>query len=167
MKRYGEMDVANQLLNTARQQAASYGPFERNPQKMLGDVRANAESAVEREVAGVAGAANRVVDRAAGRVNGAVNKVQGAVREEAGDVADAMREVQRLMAKAQALEAERDDSRRHGPWLVFSGMAFQLAIVLLSAAILSVNQSLYRGSLVVGALAAALMGQGIWLWLPI
>ena len=69
-----------------------------------------------------------------------------------------------LMAKAQALEAERDDSRRHGPWLVFSGMAFQLAIVLLSAAILSVNQSLYRGSLVVGALAAALMGQGIWLW---
>ena len=69
-----------------------------------------------------------------------------------------------LMAKAQSLEAERDDSRRHGPWLISSGMAFQLAIVLLSAAILSVNQSLYRGSLVVGALAAALMGQGIWLW---
>ncbi|MFM2095158.1 MAG: hypothetical protein RIS70_2282, partial [Planctomycetota bacterium] len=102
LKRYGEMDVANQLLNTARQQAASYGPFDRNPQKMLGNMRANAESAVEREVAGIAGAANRVVDRTANRVNGTVNKVQGAVREEASDVADAMREVQSLMAKAQA-----------------------------------------------------------------
>ena len=69
-----------------------------------------------------------------------------------------------LLARAQSLEAERDDARRHGPWLTFSGMAFQLAIVLLSAAILAVSQRLYYGSIAVGIAATALMTQGIMLW---
>ena len=37
-----------------------------------------------------------------------------------------------LMAKALQIEAERDDAKKHTPWLTFAGMAFQLAIVLLS-----------------------------------
>ena len=69
-----------------------------------------------------------------------------------------------LLAKAQAQEAARDEARTHGPWLTFSGMLFQLAIVLLSASILAVNTKMYNGSIVVGALGLILMAQGYWLW---
>jgi hypothetical protein len=70
-----------------------------------------------------------------------------------------------LLAKAQALEVARDEARAHGPWLTFSGMLFQLAIVLLSASILAVNNKMYRASLGVGALGLVLMAQGYWLWI--
>jgi hypothetical protein len=69
-----------------------------------------------------------------------------------------------LLAKAQAQEAAREEARLHGPWLTFSGMLFQLAIVLLSASILAVNNKMYKASLGVGVLAAILMAQGYWLW---
>lgn len=72
-----------------------------------------------------------------------------------------------LMAKARALEAERDSVRKSGPWMTFSGMAYQLGIVLLSASILAVSMPLFWGSIAVSAVGAALMSQGIWLWLPI
>jgi hypothetical protein len=72
-----------------------------------------------------------------------------------------------LMAKARALEAERDALRRGGPWMTFSGMAYQLGIVLLSASILAVSVPLLWGSVAVSAVGAVLMSQGIWLWLPI
>jgi hypothetical protein len=70
-----------------------------------------------------------------------------------------------LLAKAQALEAARDEARLHTPWLTFSGMLFQLAIVLLSAAILAVNNKMYKASLGVGALGLFLMAQGYWLFI--
>ncbi len=72
-----------------------------------------------------------------------------------------------LMAKARALEAERDHVRQSGPWMTFSGMGYQLGIVLLSASILAVSMPLFWGSIAVSAVAALLMSQGIWLWLPI
>ena len=71
-----------------------------------------------------------------------------------------------LMAKARALEAERDQVRKSGPWMTFSGMAYQLGIVLLSASILAVSMPLFWGSIAVSIVGAALMSQGIWLWLP-
>jgi hypothetical protein len=71
------------------------------------------------------------------------------------------------MAKARALEAERDAIKKTSPWLTFAGSAFQIAIVLLSASILAVAPALYTASIVVGVLAALLMSQGLWLWLPI
>lgn len=69
-----------------------------------------------------------------------------------------------LLEKARAQEAAREEARAHGPWLTFSGMLFQLAIVLLSASILAVNNKMYKASLGVGAFAALLMAQGYWLW---
>lgn len=72
-----------------------------------------------------------------------------------------------LMAKARALEAERDQVRKSGPWMTFSGMSYQLGIVLLSASILAVSMPLFWGSIAVSAVGAVLMSQGIWLWLPI
>lgn len=72
-----------------------------------------------------------------------------------------------LMARARALEAERDEIRKSSPWLTFSGMSFQLGIVLLSAAILAVSMNLFWGSIVVSALGTLLMSQGILMWLPL
>ncbi len=70
-----------------------------------------------------------------------------------------------LLAKAQAYEAVRDDAARHSPWLTFASMAFQLAIVLLSASILAVNNKMYKISEVVAVIGVLLLGQGIWLWM--
>ena len=72
-----------------------------------------------------------------------------------------------LLAKARALEADRDEVRKHSPWLTFAGSAFQLSIVLLSAAILAVSMGMFWASLGVGLIGATLMSQGIWLWLPL
>jgi len=71
-----------------------------------------------------------------------------------------------LMAKARALEAERDEIRKRSPWLTFAGSAFQIAIVLLTASILAVNMILFWASIGVGTIAGVLMTQGIWMWIP-
>jgi len=73
---------------------------------------------------------------------------------------------QELMTRARALEAERDEARKHGPWLTFSGSALQLSIVLLSASILAVSMGMFYASIGVGLIGGILMSQGIWLWFP-
>jgi hypothetical protein len=72
-----------------------------------------------------------------------------------------------LLARARALEAERDEAKLHSPWLTFAGMALQFAIVLLSASILAVSTNMFRWSIAVSAFGAVLLSQGIWLWLPL
>ena len=72
-----------------------------------------------------------------------------------------------LLAKARAQDAAREEARAHSPWLTFSGMAFQLGIVLLSAAILAVSMNLFWGSIAVSAFGTLLMTQGLWMWLPL
>ena len=69
-----------------------------------------------------------------------------------------------LLAKAQAFEKARDEAARHSPWLTFASMAFQLAIVLLSASIIAVNNTMYKVSEVVAVIGIILLSQGIWLW---
>jgi hypothetical protein len=69
-----------------------------------------------------------------------------------------------LLAKAQGYEKARDEASKHTPWLTFASMAFQLAIVLLSASILAVNNRMYKGSLYVAVAGMVLLSQGIWLW---
>ena len=70
-----------------------------------------------------------------------------------------------LLAKARQLEADRDEAKKHSPWLTFAGSALQLSIVLLSAAILAVSMGMFWGSIGVGLVGIILMSQGIWLWL--
>lgn len=70
-----------------------------------------------------------------------------------------------LLAKAQAHKDKRDEAKKHSPWLTFSGMLFQLAIVLLSASIIAVDMRMYWGSWGIGIFALLLMSQGIWLWI--
>ena len=69
-----------------------------------------------------------------------------------------------LLAKARAYEEARDEAKKHSPWLTFSGMLFQLAIVLLSASIIAVDMRMYYASWGVGVLGILLLTQGIWLW---
>jgi hypothetical protein len=69
-----------------------------------------------------------------------------------------------LLAKAKAFEEARDQAARHSPWLTFASMAFQLAIVLLSASIIAVNNKMYKISEVVAVIGVLLLSQGIWLW---
>lgn len=69
-----------------------------------------------------------------------------------------------LLAKAQGYEKARDEAARHSPWLTFASMAFQLAIVLLSASIIAVNEKMYKVSEGVAVIGVLLLTQGIWLW---
>ena len=71
-----------------------------------------------------------------------------------------------LMTKALQIEAERDEAKKHTPWLTFAAMAFQLAIVLLSASILAVDKRMFWGSIGVSIFGTMLLTQGIWLVLP-
>lgn len=71
-----------------------------------------------------------------------------------------------LMARALKIEAERDDAKKHTPWLTFAGTSYQFGIVLLSASILAVSMPMFWGSIAVSLLGMLLMSQGIWLWLP-
>lgn len=74
---------------------------------------------------------------------------------------------QELMAKAKKLEADRAVAKSRSPWYTYAGSLFQIAIVLLTASILAVNNRLYYASIGVGVLGALLMSQALWLWLPL
>lgn len=72
-----------------------------------------------------------------------------------------------LKEKAHALEAERTVAKQRSPWFTYAGSIFQIAIVLLTASILSVSNRLFSASVAVGAFGLFLISQAMWLWLPI
>ncbi len=72
-----------------------------------------------------------------------------------------------LKEKVLVLEAERAVAKQRSPWFTYAGSIFQIAIVLLTASILSVSNRLFLASGMVGALGLLLMSQALWLWLPI
>ena len=72
-----------------------------------------------------------------------------------------------LMAKARAIEENRALCELKGPWYTFSNAAFQIAIVIMAAAMISLSLRMYWISIGVGFLATLLMLQGFWLFLPI
>ena len=69
-----------------------------------------------------------------------------------------------IAAKAQKLEAERDEAKKRSPWIGYASTAYQLAIVLLSASILAVSMGLFWGSFVVAGVGVVLSLQGLLLW---
>ena len=72
-----------------------------------------------------------------------------------------------LMAKARKLEADRAEAKSRSPFYTYAGSLFQIAIVLLTASILAVNNRMFHASIGVGLLGALLMSQALWLWIPI
>jgi hypothetical protein len=71
---------------------------------------------------------------------------------------------QELLAKAKALEEERDLAKKRSPWIGYANTAYQLAIVLVSASIISLSMPLFFGSFFVTVLGLALSLQGVFLF---
>lgn len=72
-----------------------------------------------------------------------------------------------LKEKARGLEIERAEAKARSPWYTYTGSLLQIAIVLLTASILSVSEKLFHASAGVGALGCLMMSQALWLWIPI
>jgi hypothetical protein len=72
-----------------------------------------------------------------------------------------------IMAKAQALEAERELARERSPWFTWGGSVLQIGIVLLTASILAVSMPMLWVSVVVGSVGSVLVSQALWMWLPL
>ena len=72
-----------------------------------------------------------------------------------------------LMAKARDIEAERAVAEMRSPWYTYSNAAFQIAIVILAASMLTMSKRMYWIGIGLGAFAILLMTQGALLWLPI
>jgi hypothetical protein len=70
-----------------------------------------------------------------------------------------------LLAKARALEADRDEAKKRSPWIGYASTAYQMAIVLLSASILAVSMPLFWSSFLVAGFGLLLSSQGVLLWL--
>ena len=68
-----------------------------------------------------------------------------------------------LMAKAQQLEADRDEAKKRSPWIGYASTLYQLSIVVLSASILAVSMSMFWGSFFVAGLGLLLSAQGVFL----
>jgi hypothetical protein len=72
-----------------------------------------------------------------------------------------------LMAKARGIEAERAVAEMKSPWYTYSNAAFQIAIVILAASMLTMSKRMYWIGIGLGTFAILLMTQGALLWLPI
>jgi hypothetical protein len=72
-----------------------------------------------------------------------------------------------IMAKARALEAERELARERSPWFTWGGSILQIGIVLLTASILAVSMPMFWVSVVVGSVGSVLVSQALWMWLPL
>ena len=72
-----------------------------------------------------------------------------------------------LMEKARAIEANRALCELRSPWYTFSNALFQIAIVIMAAAMITLSMRMYWISIGAGIFSFLLMIQGFWLFLPI
>lgn len=91
--------------------------------------------------------------------------VRSVVYDVAGRKADEDRmraDMQEIMAKAKALEEERDHAKKRSPFYTYAGAALQIGIVLSTAAILAVAMPLFWGSVATGLFGAVMMYWGFY-----
>ena len=69
-----------------------------------------------------------------------------------------------LMAKAKQIEADRDLAKKKSPWIGIAGSIMQIAIVLLTASILSSGILMFWAGLGAMGFAIVLMMQGLFLF---
>ena len=67
-----------------------------------------------------------------------------------------------LLAKAQKLEADRDDAKLRSPWIGYASTAYQLSIVVLSASILAVSMPMFWSSFIVAGIGLVLSLNGLF-----
>ena len=69
-----------------------------------------------------------------------------------------------LMAKARQIEADRDLAKKKSPWIGIAGSVMQIAIVLLTASILSSGMLMFWAGLGAMGVALVIMAQGLFLF---
>jgi Domain of unknown function (DUF4337) len=69
-----------------------------------------------------------------------------------------------LLAKAKELEAVRDHAKKQSPWIGIAGSIMQIAIVLLTASILSSGMLMFWAGLGAMGVALVIMAQGLFLF---
>jgi hypothetical protein len=69
-----------------------------------------------------------------------------------------------LMAKARQIEADRDLAKKKSPWIGIAGSVMQIAIVLLTASILSIGMLMFWAGLGAMGVALVIMAQGLFLF---
>ena len=69
-----------------------------------------------------------------------------------------------LLAKAKELEAVRDHAMKQSPWIGIAGSIMQIAIVLLTASILSSGMLMFWAGLGAMGVALVIMAQGLFLF---
>lgn len=69
-----------------------------------------------------------------------------------------------LLAKAKATEADRDQAKKKSPWIGIAGSVMQIAIVLLTASILSSGMLMFWAGLGAMGVALVIMAQGLFLF---
>jgi hypothetical protein len=72
-----------------------------------------------------------------------------------------------LLVKARGIEAEIEHLKRQSPWIGLAGSIMQIAIVLITASMLSAGALMFWGGIGTMIFATGLMLQGIFLWLPL
>ena len=69
-----------------------------------------------------------------------------------------------LAAKARQIEAERDVAKKRVPWYGMAGSIMQIAIVLLTASMLTAGLLMFFGGVLAQTAALAFMAQAYFLW---
>jgi hypothetical protein len=69
-----------------------------------------------------------------------------------------------LLAKAKGLEVSRDHAKKQSPWIGIAGSVMQIAIVLLTASILSSGMLMFWGGIAAMGVALGIMAQGLFLF---
>jgi ABC-type multidrug transport system fused ATPase/permease subunit len=69
-----------------------------------------------------------------------------------------------LLAKAKELESVRDHAKKQSPWIGIAGSVMQIAIVLLTASILSSGMLMFWAGLGAMGFALVIMAQGLLLF---
>ena len=69
-----------------------------------------------------------------------------------------------LLAKAKATEEIRDHAKKQSPWIGIAGSVMQIAIVLLTASILSSGMLMFWAGLGAMGVALVIMAQGLFLF---
>jgi len=69
-----------------------------------------------------------------------------------------------LLVKAKGIEAEIEHLKRQSPWIGLAGSIMQIAIVLITASMLSAGALMFWGGIGTMVFATGLMLQGIFLW---
>lgn len=95
-------------------------------------------------------------------------QASGSVKDKLSSEAKRMEaDKKEILAKAKALEEERDAAKLKSPFFTYAGSLLQIGIVLTTASILAVTMSLFWAGAAAGTLGALLLANAHWLFITL